>query len=73
MTENLAKISEVPTTKSDSPSMPIKVIVSPSKKFQSAPVSTVQPSLKNLTQPFVTQHQPPTLMVIYLIEFMFLI
>lgn len=61
-TENPAKTTEVLPTHSESPSIPIKVIVSPSKKFQSSS-SSVQPQFKNITQPFATPMQQPTQMV----------
>lgn len=58
--EDSMKITDVPIVSSDSSAMPIKLRVSPSKKFQSTPV--VQQSFKN-PQPFVSQQH--TQMVIY--------
>lgn len=56
------KVVDVPN--SDSPSMPIKIIVSPSKKFHSTSVPAVQLPSKNSPQPFVSQ-QSHTQMVIF--------
>jgi len=47
---------DVPSISSESPSMPIKVIVSPSKKFQPTSLPAVQ-TFKNPAQPFVSQQQ----------------
>lgn len=57
--EDSNKIINIPTISSESPSMPTKVIASPSKKFQSTPIPAVQQPSKN-PQPHHTQ------MVIYI-------
>lgn len=55
-TENSVKMIDVSSNSLESPSMPIKVIVSPSKKFQPTSLPAVQ-LLKNPAQPFVSQQQ----------------
>jgi len=52
ITENPVKMSDASSISNESPSMPIKVIVSPSKKSTSLPAG---PMFKNHTQPFVSQ------------------
>jgi len=63
ITENSVKMVDVSSISSESPSMPIKVIVSPSKKFQPTPLPAVQ-KLKNPAQPFVSQQQNQEMVIL---------
>jgi len=63
ITENSVKMIDVSSISSESPSMPIKVIVSPSKKFQPTLLPAVQ-SLKNSAQPFVSQQQNSEMVIL---------
>jgi len=63
ITENPVKVA--PVFSMESPSMPIKVIVSPSKKNQPSSVPATHQSLKNPPQSFVSQQLQHTKMVIY--------
>lgn len=64
MTDDPVNNAHIPVTNSESPSMPIKIIVSPSKKFQPSLTPSAQ-------QPFVPQQQIP--MVIYYYYFYYYI
>lgn len=54
ITENPVKMSDASSISAESPSMPIKVIVSPSKKSTSLPAGQM---FKNPAQPFVSPQQ----------------
>lgn len=68
LSENPRRISDdpvkvdVPTVSLESPSMPIKVIVSPSKKFQSTSIPAAQQQFKN-PQLFVSQQQQAQMVI----------
>lgn len=63
LTENSVKMVDVSSISSESPSMPIKVIVSPSKKFQPTSLPAVH-SFKNPTQPFVSQQHNAEMVIL---------
>jgi len=58
--EDPMKKVDVPSNSTDSLSMPIKVIVSPSKKSS---LSNIQQTSKNPPQPFVSQQQHTQLVI----------
>jgi len=62
--ENPVKTIDVSSIGSESPSMPIKVIVSPSKKCQQTSLPAIQQSFKNLPQPFVSQQQNTEMVIL---------
>lgn len=63
--ENPVKVIDVQSSiGSESPSMPIKVIVSPSKKFQPTSLPSVQQPFKNPPQSFVPQQQNTEMVII---------
>jgi len=65
VTENPVKVIDVQSSiGSESPSMPIKVIVSPSKKFQPTSLPSVQQPFKNSPQSFVPQQQNTEMVII---------
>lgn len=65
VTENPVKVIDVQSSiGSESPSMPIKVIVSPSKKFQPTSLPSVQQSFKNSPPSFVSQQQNTEMVII---------
>lgn len=64
ITENSVKMVDVSSVSSESPSMPIKVIVSPSKKFQPTSLPAVQLFNKNPSQPFVSQQHNSDMVII---------
>jgi len=64
VTENPVKNMDVSSIGSESPSMPIKVIVSPSKKFQPTSLPSVQQSFKNPPQTFVPQQQSTEMVIL---------
>lgn len=68
ITENTVKTIDVSATSSDSPSMPIKIIVSPSKKFQPTTLPAVQQSIKNPPQ----QNTEMVILNYYLINLIFI-
>lgn len=56
--EDSLRPTDLPAINSESPTMPIKIIVSSSKKLQpTTPAAVQQQSFKTPPQPFVTQQQ----------------